>query len=159
MADNQAGADARPATAEAVNRGVLEEYLGFFLRQAESASFRAFKRQTGVAQLKPGWFAVLTIIDRNPGITPVVLAKACGRDKSTITPILRDLLREQLIRRAEIPKDRRSYALHLTEGGVAELSHLAVAAAAHEDELEAILGAERKANLLEMLRRVVGELG
>ena len=159
MADDpQGGRDLPAGGTEAVVRGVLEGYLAFFLRQAESASFRAFKRHTGVEQLKPGWFAVLTIIDHNPGITPVVLAKACGRDKSTITPILRDLLREELIWRAEIPQDRRSYALHLTPAGVAKLSHLAVAAAAHEDELAAILGAE-KPHLLGMLRRVVAALG
>ena len=157
--DEQAGPEVpRVGAPDVVDRGVLEGYVAFFLRQAESSSFRAFKRQTGVAQLKPGWFAVLSIIRNNPGITPVVVAKACGRDKSTITPILRDLIRGQLVRRDEIPSDRRSYALHLTPLGIAELSHLGVAAAAHEDELEAILG-ERKTDMLAMLRQIATELG
>ena len=158
MADDQrAGPDAPTAFPDFVNRGVLEGYIGFFLRQAESASFRAFKRHAGIAQLKPGWFAVLSIIRHNPGITPVILAKACGRDKSTITPILRDLIREQLVSRAEIPHDRRSYALQLTNSGIAELSDLGVAAAAHEEEIKSILG-ERTPDLLGMLRRIVTEL-
>lgn len=158
MADDQrAGPDAGTGFPNVVNRGVLEGYIGFFLRQAESASFRAFKRQAGIAQLKPGWFAVLSIIRHNPGITPVCLAKACGRDKSTITPILRDLIREQLVSRAEIPQDRRSYALQLTDAGIAELSDLGIAAAAHEDELKSILG-EGSSVLLAMLLRIVAEL-
>lgn len=154
----EARPQARAGTPEVINRGILEGYLAFFLRQAEASSFRAFKRQTGVAELKPGWFAVLSLINDNPGVTPVAVARAAGRDKSTITPILRDLLQGELIRRAEIPRDRRSYALHLTPTGVDTLSHLGVAAAAHEDELEAILGA-RKADLLAMLRRIVTDLG
>ena len=71
--------------------GVLDDYVGFHLRLAQNASFRAFKRLTGERSLRPGWFAVLSIIDANPGITPMALSRASGRDKSTITPVLRDL--------------------------------------------------------------------
>ena len=62
-----------------------------------------FKRHTGIPGLRPGWFAVLSLINNNPGITPLALSRASGRDKSTITPVLRDLVREQLISREDIP--------------------------------------------------------
>lgn len=137
--------------------GPLENYTMFYLRMAEAAAFRTFKKYTGVSVLRPGWFAVLTIISNNPGITPIVLSKASRRDKSTLTPVLRDLLREKLIRRVDIPADRRSYALHLTTLGVEKLAHLAVAAAAHDRALDAIIG-EQKPALLELLRRLDAEL-
>ncbi len=148
-----------PAPAEAsVRRGVLEDYVAFHLRMSQAYSFRAFKRNAGIPGLRPGWFAVLSLINDNPGITPLSLSRASGRDKSTITPILRDLSRERLIARQEIPSDRRSYSLHLTPKGEQALAHLSVSASAHERELDAIIG-DQKEVLLDLLRRIVAELG
>src|SRR5690606_27040602 len=97
------GAHARAAERE-VRLGELENYISFHLRLAQNASFKAFKRHTGENRLRPGWFAVLMIIRNNPGITPMALSRASGRDKSTITPVLRDLLQERLIDRSANPK-------------------------------------------------------
>jgi DNA-binding MarR family transcriptional regulator len=148
---------ARAAEPDRVKLGVLDSYIGFHLRLAQAASFRAFKRHSGLKNLRPGWFAVLSIIGDNPRITPVTLSRASGRDKSTITPILRELLRERLIRRESVPNDRRSYALHLTPQGAEALAHLAVCAAEHDRELDAIAG-DQKPALLALLRRFEAEL-
>ncbi len=153
----RADAATPPAEAGAVRLGALDTYIGFHLRLAQGASFRAFKRHAGVDNLRQGWFAVLSIINDNPGITPVALSRASGRDKSTITPVLRALLRERLIRREAVPGDRRSYALHLTEAGAGALAHLAASAAAHDADLDAIAG-DRKGLLIELLRRIATEL-
>jgi DNA-binding MarR family transcriptional regulator len=155
-----ARAEARPAQPwgdEPVRLGLLGGYIGFHLRLAQAASFRAFKRQAGVRGLRPGWFAVLSLINDNPGITPLALSRASGRDKSTITPLLRDLVKNEMIVREEIPSDRRSYALRLTPKGEQALAHLAVSAAAHDRELDAIAGGEKGA-LLDLLRRIVAAL-
>jgi len=64
-----------------VDLGLLGGYIGYHLRMAQAASFRAFKRHTGVSSLRPGWYAVLSLIDDNPGITPIALSRASGRDK------------------------------------------------------------------------------
>jgi DNA-binding MarR family transcriptional regulator len=141
----------------AVDLGGLDGLIGFHLRMAQAASFRAFKRQAGFRNLRPGWFAVLSIIADNPGITPIALSRASGRDKSTITPVLRDLVREKLILREPIPADRRSYALRLTEAGIETLAHLAACAAEHDRELDAIVG-DAKDQLLALLRRIEAEL-
>jgi DNA-binding MarR family transcriptional regulator len=140
-----------------VNLGPLAGYLAFHLRLAEGASFRAFQRIAGVPDLRPGWFAVLTLIAENPGITPMALARGSGRDKSTITPVLRDLERDRLVSRAAVPGDRRSYALSLTAEGEARLAHLGARAAEHERRLEAIVGG-RKPELIALLRRIAAEL-
>ncbi|HET7411894.1 MAG TPA: MarR family winged helix-turn-helix transcriptional regulator [Pararhizobium sp.] len=143
--------------AAAIDLGPLENYIGFYLRLAQNASFKAFKRHTGESDLRPGWFAILSLIGSNPGITPMVLSRASGRDKSTITPVLRDLIRFHLISRAPIASDRRSYALYLTPAGEEKLRKLAGHAARHDDELDALVG-DRKAELLELLRRIATEL-
>lgn len=152
--------DDEPKSAEADQRirlGELDDYIGFHLRLAQNASFKAFKRHTGENDLRPGWFAVLAIIRHNPGITPMVLSRASGRDKSTITPVLRDLLREHLIDRTANPNDRRSYGLTLTAAGEEKLRHLSACAAEHDRELDEIVG-EHKQDLLRLLRRIVSVL-
>jgi DNA-binding MarR family transcriptional regulator len=141
-----------------IRLGPLETYIAFHLRLAQGASFRAFQRLAGIGGLRPGWFAVLMLIRENPGITPIALSRGSGRDKSTITPILRDLEREKLISRETVPGDRRSYALRLTPEGAARLAHLNACAAEHDRRLDAIVG-DRKTELLALLRRIVAEIG
>ena len=141
-----------------VRLGALEDYIAFHLRLAQGASFRAFQRRSGMPGLRQGWFAVLMLIRENPGITPMALSRASGRDKSTMTPILRALEREGLVTREAVPGDRRSYALRLTAEGEARLAHLRGRAIEHDARLDAIVGKQKQA-LLALLRRIVAELG
>jgi DNA-binding MarR family transcriptional regulator len=133
--------------------GALDTYIGFHLRLAQNASFKAFKKRTGEDDLRPGWFAVLSLIASNPGITPMALSRGTGRDKSTLTPVLGDLLRLRLIDRRPSEYDRRSYSLFLTGAGQQMLSKLAGHAAEHDRTLDAIVGAD-KPKLIELLRRI-----
>lgn len=133
--------------------GPLDNYIGFHLRMAQNASFKAFKRHTGDSDLRPGWFAVLSLIGSNPGITPMTLARASGRDKSTITPVLRDLVRAKLVGRAPTAGDRRSYTLHLTPAGGKKLARLNEHAARHDAELDALVG-DRKPELIRLLKLI-----
>lgn len=137
--------------------GVLTDYIGFHLRLANGASFRAFTRRAGRPRLRPGWFTILSLVGDNPGITPVALSRASDRDKSTLTPLMRDLHREGLIERHAIPEDRRSYGLSLTAEGQRALETLGVALAAHERALDEIVG-DSKPELMRILRRIVAEL-
>ena len=77
---------AKPAAAAAaVDLGDLESYIGFHLRVAQDASFRAFARVSGQHGVKPGRFAALMVIARNPGISQAALGQTIARDKSSIT--------------------------------------------------------------------------
>lgn len=142
---------------ESARLGMLGDYIGYHLRLAQNASFKAFQRKTGEDDLRPGWFAVLSLIQENPGITPMALSKASGRDKSTLTPVLRDLHRLHLVARETMPTDKRSYTLSLTPAGVSKLEKLARHAADHDRELDEIVGS-RKAELIELLRLIATRL-
>jgi DNA-binding MarR family transcriptional regulator len=143
-----------PAKPGEISLGILDQYIGFHLRLAQNASFKAFKRHTGEHELKPGWFAVLMLIHVNPGITPMALSRASGRDKSTLTPVLRDLEQRRFVERCPVPNDKRSFALALTPSGEEMLAKLAAHAEAHDRKIDEIVGCENKAGLLRLLRRI-----
>src|SRR5262245_23313790 len=142
-----------------VDYGPLADWVGFHLRMAQIASFQAFAREVGEVDLPPGRFALLTLIGRNPGISQTVLSRAAGRDKSTLTPALRDLKRRGLISRQRIESDRRSYHLTLTTAGQAMLQRLTECAQRHERNLERIVGARDRARFMRTLRKLMVELG
>ncbi|MEQ8701789.1 MAG: MarR family transcriptional regulator [Bauldia litoralis] len=135
----------------------LEGHLGFHLRLAQDASFRAFAGRAGVVDLRPGRYAAMVVIRNNPGITPIALSRAIVRDKSTVTPLVQDLERRNLVRRDRSTADRRSVHLTLTEEGEATLDALMEHADAHDRWLDAIVGDE-KPQLLRLLRRIADAL-
>lgn len=153
----RAGRNTAAERSEPAKVGKLDGMIGFHLRLAQNASFKAFKRHTGEANLRPGWFAMLSLIHENPGITPMALSRASGRDKSTLTPVLRDLLRLKLIARETVASDKRSYTLSLTPLGEAKFTTLAEHAAAHDRELDEIVG-DRKDELIGLLKRIHSRL-
>jgi DNA-binding MarR family transcriptional regulator len=140
--------------------GPLSDWIGFNLRMAQEAAFLAFVRQSrSVAGTRPGRFAMLTVIDANPGISQTALGRAAGRDKSTLTPVLNDLVRRGWIRRQRNRDDRRTYLLTLTPLGRKRLRQLNVCARRHERNLDRIIGPEDRSRFLAILRRIAAEIG
>lgn len=138
--------------------GPLHDWIGFHLRLAQTAAFQAFARLTQEFDIRPGRFAVLMLIGRNPGISQTALSRANGRDKSTLTPALADLGRRRLIVRRRVAEDRRSFRLFLTPSGKAMLAELTRRAARHEESLERIVGKADRARFMDILRRLATEL-
>lgn len=146
-----------PAEGE-VRLGELNDFIGFHLRLAQDASFRAFARQTGHPELKPGRFAAMMVIRNTPDISQVALSRAIARDKSSVTPMIQELLRRGLVTRRPSPIDRRSMMLRLTPAGEALVGELLVHARRHDGTLDEIVGA-RKAEFITILRRLADRLG
>lgn len=148
----------RRALSEGIDYGPLADWIGFHVRMAQIAAFQAFARETGEVDLPPGRFALLTLIGRNPGISQTVLSRAAGRDKSTLTPALRDLKRRGLIARRRLESDRRSYHLTLTPTGAAMLQRLTECAERHERNLERVVGKRDRAAFMRALRAIMAEM-
>jgi DNA-binding MarR family transcriptional regulator len=157
VGDGRIGADSRALIA-GIDYGPLENWVGFHLRMAQIAAACAFARASGAIDLPPGRLALLTLIGRNPGISQTLLSRAAGRDKSTLTPALRDLTRRGLIVRARLQSDRRSYHLQLTAAGSAMLRRLTACAEQHERQLDRIIGRRERRRFLATLRRVMAAL-
>ncbi len=160
-AKRKTGRGAPPAAgsngADGVRLGVLEDYVGFHLRMAQDASFRAFARHVGMRDLKPGRFAAMTVISSNPGITQAELGRAIARDKSSVTPLIQELERRGLVERQRSPTDRRSIALTLTASGEETLGRLMVHAVEHDRRLDEIVG-RQKAEFINLLKKIADDL-
>lgn len=139
----------------AVRLGPLEDFIGFHLRLAQEASFRAFARRVGGRRLRPSRFAIMALIAENPGISQTALSQASARDKSTLTTALDDLVARGLVLRERSAEDRRSYALTLTARGRQVLARLMTHAAAHDRQLDELVGPAGKVALLRLLRRII----
>ncbi|WP_011582357.1 MULTISPECIES: MarR family winged helix-turn-helix transcriptional regulator [Chelativorans] len=141
-----------------IDLGILEELTGFYLRAAYEACYNDFATVLGPDKLKPGSFALMSLIFENPGITQVELARGSGRDKSSVAIALRQLEDSGLIRRVRLEGDRRSYASYLTSAGETLYQRMIAKARTHIERVDAIVGPERKAILLTILKDIVDGL-
>ena len=144
---------------EPVDYGPLAGWVGFNLRMAQAAAFQSFSRLAKEIGTRPGRFATLMLIGRNPGISQTALSRANGRDKSSLTPVLDDLARRGLVQRRRTRSDQRTYRLALTPAGRRLLAELTRCARTHERNLDRIIGAREQKIFLRTLKRIIAELG
>jgi DNA-binding MarR family transcriptional regulator len=140
-----------------VDIGPLDGFIGFHLRMAQEIALRAFIASSHQPHFKPGHFATLMVVKLNPGISQIEVCRAIGRDKSTLSPILREFERDGLILREASSVDRRSVTLRLTEKGEKAVASLLKHAEAHDKRLDAIVGADKPA-LVAMLKKIAAAL-
>jgi DNA-binding MarR family transcriptional regulator len=144
--------------AGSIKFGPLATWIGFNLRMAQEATFQAFSRRSQEIGESPGRFATLTLIARNPGISQTELSLANGRDKSSLTPVVEDLVRRGLIERKRVDNDRRTYRLNVTAAGKKTLTDLTRCARRHERNLDRIIGARDRQRFLKLLKKIAAQI-
>ena len=157
--DAPSGAPKANGRGEAVDYGPLAGWVGFNLRMAQAAAFQAFSRLAQEVGTRPGRFATLMLIGRNPGISQTALSRANGRDKSSLTPVLNDLERRGLVIRRRTRADQRAYRLSLTPAGRRLLAELTRCAREHERNLDRIIGVKEQKGFVRILKRIVAQAG
>jgi DNA-binding MarR family transcriptional regulator len=141
-----------------VELGWLGGTIGFNLRIAQEASVRAYLRSVADTGALAWRFAILALIDLNPGLTQVALARAVSRDTSSLTSVLDDMCNRGLVTRVRPEHDRRSYALRITPQGRKAMDSLKTNVQSHERELDRLFTREQRALLVEMLKQIALEL-
>ena len=144
--------------AESIKFGPLEYWVGFNLRMAQEHAFQAFSRRSQEIGESPGRFATLTLIARNPGISQTELSHANGRDKSSLTPVVEELVRRGLVARKRMREDRRTYRLNVTPAGKKTLTMLTRCARRHERVLDSIIGLRDRKRFLQILKKIAVEI-
>ena len=138
--------------------GPLAGWVGFNLRMAQEAAFQAFSRRSQEIGESPGRFATLMLIARNPGISQTELSHAAGRDKSSLTPVIEDLVRRGLVERRRMDTDRRAYRLNVTKDGKKTLASMTRCARKHERNLDRVIGMRDRTRFLALLKRIAAEI-
>ena len=146
---------ARPQV-KPLDRGLLPALLGYALRRTQSAVFADFAATFAQAgeTLTPGEFGLLVLVERNPGLSQMALARALGIDRSTLVPILNRLQARGLLVRRASPTDGRTHALGLTQTGEKALARFARLVRNHEKRIASGLSAAETRSLIELLEKV-----
>lgn len=150
MANKPRGGRARPAAF-----GLLPDLLGYHLRRAQLAMFRDFAATIDGADVTPGQFGVLALIDANAGLSPTHLARILGIGRATMAGVIDQLERRGFVERAARPNDRRSHALSLSRAGAARFHRLARQVQRHERRMARRLSARERTALIALLQRLV----
>ena len=148
----------REAFGPSINFGPLGHWVGFNLRMAQEAAFQAFSRRSQEIGESPGRFATLMLIARNPGISQTELSLANGRDKSSLTPVVEELVRRGLVDRKKMESDRRTYRLNVTPAGKRILTMLTRCARRHERNLDRVIGERDRKRFIQILKKIAAEI-
>jgi DNA-binding MarR family transcriptional regulator len=134
----------------------LSGYVSYALRRAQGVLFADFNDALAGLSLRPGQFAVLTLIRSNPGASQSSVSAALGIQKANFVATIADLESRGLVARRKSASDGRSYALELTARGRRVLERAAALQEEHEARVTARLGARGREQLLELLGRLSG---
>lgn len=151
--------DAGDRAAEKLDLGELPLLSGYMLRRAQFAAFNDFLRYFDDLGVRPVQYAVLTVIDRNPGLKQSQVSEALGIKRANLVAILDAMERRGLARREAVATDRRSYALRLTDKGIALMKELRARSESHERRLAATIGEGGRQELLRLLHGVIEAVG
>ena len=134
--------------------GFLPDLLGYHLRRAQQTVFQDFAASLDGANVTPGQFGVLALIEANSGLSQTRLAEILGIDRSTLVGVLDKLERQGLVERAARPGDRRSHALKLSAAGKTRFRTLAKQVRRHETRVARQLSAAERKTLIDLLQRI-----
>jgi len=146
----------RPAPGEPprLDLGFLNGLLGYMLRRAQLAVYQDFFRTFADANVRPAQFAVLAILERNPGLKQTAIATALGIKRTNFVGLIDGLEGRGLLERRVADHDRRSSALHLTDEGRVLLRRLKRLVDVHERRIAAGLHDAERRQLLALLERI-----
>jgi DNA-binding MarR family transcriptional regulator len=138
-----------------VDLGPLPELIGYVLRRAQLVVFQDFFLAFAPFDIRPAQFAVLTVIERNPGLTQSKVAEALGIKRTNFVGLL-DALEARGLAERRTARDKRSYALYLTADGAALMRKLRPVLKAHESRMIARIGDDGRDALIALLHEISG---
>jgi DNA-binding MarR family transcriptional regulator len=132
----------------------LDSKIGYLLRCAQMAVYQDFFNAFSGVDIRPIQYAVLTVIESNPGLSQSQVSEALGIKKTNFVSIIDALEGRGLARREPIETDRRFYALVLTEAGKALMQKLHKIAAEHDRRITERVGVAERHRLVAALRSI-----
>jgi DNA-binding MarR family transcriptional regulator len=134
------------------NTGYLISRLGFY-------ASRQFGHQLATVGLTPRMWGAMNMLDYEGDVSQQQLGRAIGMDPSSMVSTIDELEAKGWVQRRRHPTDRRAYALHITAEGRETLTRARRLAGGAQDELLAPLDDVERAQLHDLLLRLVVAVG
>jgi DNA-binding MarR family transcriptional regulator len=149
----------RRATAErelvhSMDMGGLDDVIGYVIRRAQVAIFQDTDDMMADLDISPVQFAVIRLVQRNPGINQISLATTLGAESPRMVLIIDELERRGFVARLASTVDRRARAIFLTQEGRAIHTQLTKRVQAQNRRLAKRLRGDDPKMLLRMLRNL-----
>lgn len=135
--------------------GALTKHTGFLLSRVGMVASKQFAERLEQIDLTPRMWGALNVLDAEGTITQQSLGKSTGIDPSSMVATIDELEKHGLVERQRHPTDRRAHALHLTDKGRETLARGRQIARGAQEELLAPLNPDERAQLHELLLRLV----
>ncbi|MBO0860895.1 MAG: MarR family transcriptional regulator [Chloracidobacterium sp.] len=131
----------------------------FLLAQVGAHAAARFGERLAQLELSPPHAGILRAMNRSAGLSQQELASKLNIHTSRLVGLLDELEARGFVERRESEDDRRTYALHLTDGGRAILGEIGRIAREHQESLLASLGKVEREQLADLLKRIADEQG
>ena len=148
QSDNDIGApsDLRPT--------LMNEFVGYNCRRAFAAIEPFFRKHMAPYSLRPGDFAVLTVLMANPNISPKRVAQEINVSPPNLAPLLDRLEQRGLLLRERNAQDKRYQTLALTAQGETLCTKAEKAAVDLELEATGMLSEGERAELIRLCQKI-----
>lgn len=136
--------------------GLLHGLVGHLLRHSYNRAFAAFEtafREEGVTPLQ---FMIFELVQGNPGVSHSDVARAMGTAASVVTTTMKPMLADGRIRSARHHSDTRQRVYEASAEGLAWFGRIRPKIERSEAVLTAGLSAAERAELLRLLRLLLG---
>ena len=140
-----------------INQTKLLALMGYNLRRASMRLARAYGKPMKKLGLRPAEFATLVLLQDNAGTSQKSLARSLAMDPPNMATLLDRLGNRRLVQRLPHPRDARPRQLPLTTLGRALTKRAAQAVVLHERKAVAVLSAEEKVQLIQLLGKLVAD--
>ncbi len=131
------------------------KHTAFLLARMGHVAAKQFSARLEQLGITTRMWGALNVLDAEGAITQQKLGQCTGIDPSSMVSTVDDLEQAGLVERRRHPSDRRAHAVHITEKGRTTLSRGRQLARGAQDDLFAPLSADERAQLHELLLRLV----
>ncbi len=134
------------------NTGYLISRLGYY-------AAKQFAERLATVGLTPRMWGAMNTLDFEGDVSQQQLGRAIGMDPSSMVSTIDELEAKGWVQRRRHPTDRRAYALHITDAGRETLTRARRLAGGAQNELLAPLDDIERAQLHDLLLRLVTAVG
>lgn len=152
-----------PVPADLVDKSVadlgeLGRQTGYLLRRASTTyttHWMLSTRATSIADLTPVQAGMLILIEENPGLAQIELARLLNVEGPTLWALVARLRKRGFVQRYRQPGDKRAFALHLTKLGKHALVQTTALLADHQEVLLRHLTSSQRQALNDALKLII----